>query len=49
MEPLIHIGSMLVIDRAEETANHDIVLAHINGEFCMKGFTYLRTEEASNC
>src|SRR5215203_3320860 len=36
MEPLIHVGSMLVIDRAQETLSGDIVLAFINGEFCMK-------------
>lgn len=42
MEPLIHPGSLLVIDRAVETVHNDIVLAHINGEFCMKRL-YLST------
>jgi DNA polymerase V len=42
MEPLIHVGSMLVIDRAQETLSGDIVLALINGEFCMKRL-YLST------
>lgn len=36
MEPLIYVGSILVIDRAEETCHGDIVLAYISGEFCMK-------------
>ena len=36
MEPLIYSGSLLIIDRAEETCHGDIILAHIAGEFCMK-------------
>jgi DNA polymerase V len=40
MEPLIYVGSMLVIDRAAETHHNDIILAHINGEFCMKRLSF---------
>lgn len=36
MEPLIHVGAMIVIDRAAETCHGDIVMAHLGGEFCMK-------------
>lgn len=36
MEPLIHTGAMIVIDRAAETCHGDIVMAHLGGEFCMK-------------
>jgi DNA polymerase V len=36
MEPLIHSGNILVVDRMPETKDKDIVVARIGNELCVK-------------